>query len=83
MLKFYLTTVVVWMIIIYATAKIVGPVVKEKGWIKSDTSTNGGKFSTLFTLAAVPLIRLLVWIFLFVMCTYTHEEFDEWIKGKK
>lgn len=80
MLKLYLTTVVIWMIIIYATTKILGPSIKEKGWIKSDTSTKRGKLSTLFVLAAVPLIRLWVWILLFVMCTYTYEQFEEWIK---
>lgn len=83
MLKFYLTTVVIWMIIIYATVKILGPGIKEKGWIKSDTSTKRGRFSTLFTLAAVPFIRLLVWILLFVMCTYTHEQFEEWKNKQK
>lgn len=82
MLKFYLTTVVIWMIIIYATAKITAPVIKEKGWIKSDASTKKGKLSTLFTLAAIPVIRLLVWVFLFVMCTYTHKEFEEWINKR-
>lgn len=83
MLKLYLTTVVIWMIIIYATAKLVGPTIKEKGWIKSDTSTKRGKLSILFTLAAVPFLRLLVWGLLFVMCTYTHEQFEEWANQQK
>ena len=83
MLKFYLTTVIVWMIIIYATAKLLGPTIKEKGWIKSDTSTKRGKFSTLFILSAVPGLRAAVWIFLFVMCAYTHEQFEEWANKQK
>lgn len=83
MLKFYLTTVVIWMIIIYATAKMLGPAIKEKGWIKSDTSTKRGKFSTLFILAAVPLIRLWVWIVMFVMSVYTYEQLEEWVNKQK
>ena len=82
MLKLYLTTIVVWMIIIYATAKLLGPAIKEKGWIKGDSSTKRESFSILFTLAAVPVIRLLVWAFLFVMCAYTHKEFEEWINKR-
>jgi hypothetical protein len=83
MLKFYLTTVVIWMIIIYATAKFCGSTIKEKGWIKNVPSTKKSRLPNLFTLAAVPLLRLLVWIFLFVMCIYTREEFEEWINEKK
>jgi hypothetical protein len=82
MLKIYLTTVVIWMIILWATAKITAPVIKEKNWIKSDTSTKRGKCSIVFTLAAVPVIRLLVWVFLFVMCVYTHEELEELINKR-
>ena len=82
MLKFYLTTVVIWMIIIWATATICGPGIKEKGWIKNDTSTKRGKYSTLIV-AAIPLIRLLVWIFLFIMCSYTYEEFEKWVNKQK
>lgn len=71
------------MIILYATAKITAPVIKEKDWIKSDVSAKRGKLSILFTLAAIPILRLLVWIFLFVMCMYTSEEVDEWINKQK
>lgn len=67
------------MIVIYATVKLLGPTIKEKGWIKDDTSTKGGKLSALFILAAVPFFRVWVWIFLFVMGMYTHEQFKEWI----
>ena len=80
MLKFYLTTVIIWMIIIYATAKLCGPTIIEKGWIKKVPSTKTSGLSTLFILAAVPIIRLLVWAFLLIMCICTREEFEEWVK---
>lgn len=80
MLKLYLTTIVVWMIIIYATAKLLGPAIKEKGWIKGDSSTKRESFSILFTLAAVPIVRALVWMFLLFMCAHTPEQFEEIMK---
>ena len=77
MLKLYLTTVVIWMIIIWALTQIYEPAIREKGWIKEDKSTKKGRFSILFTLAAVPIIRLFVcWIILF-MSSYTPEQLQE------
>lgn len=83
MLKLYLTTVVIWMIILWATAKITAPTIKEKGWIKNVPSTKKSGLPTLFALVAIPVLRLLVWIFLFVMCIYTREEVEEWINEQK
>ena len=80
MLQFYLTTVVIWMIIIYATIQVLGPTMKEKGWVKDNTSTKRSGFSTLLTVAAVPILRLLIWIFLFIASMYTREQIEEWGK---
>ena len=77
MLKFYLTTVVVWMIIIWAMAQICEPAIREKGWIKEDKSTKKGRLSILFTLAAVPIIRVFVCIIIFFMSGYTPEQWQE------
>lgn len=76
MLKFYLTTVVIWMIIIYAMAQIFKEGIKEKGWIKEDKSTKKGRFSILFTLAAVPIIRLFVCVLFIYMCSHTPEQLE-------
>lgn len=77
MLKFYLTTVVIWMIIIRATAQIFEPAIREKGWIKEDKSTKRGRFSILFTLAAVPIIRLFVCVIIVFMSSHTPEQLQE------
>lgn len=79
MLKLYLTTVVIWMIIIYATAILVTPKVKENGWFKYDTSEKKGFFKFCLTVL-IPGVRLIVWVFLFVMCLYTPEQFEELIE---
>ena len=81
MLKFYLTTVVIWMIIIWATVQMFGSAIREKGWIKEDKSTKKGRFSILFTLAAVPIIRLFVCLIIIFMSAYTPEQWQE-MKGK-
>lgn len=80
--KFYLTTVVIWMIIIYAMAKLFEEGIREKGWVKEDKSTKKGVFSKLFTLAAVPIVRLFVCVLIIYMSSHTPEQLEEW-KMKK
>lgn len=70
------------MIVIWATAKLCYPIIKEKGWIKNAPSTKKSGFSQYFIVAAVPIIRWLVWAFLLVMCIYTREEYEEWKKSR-
>lgn len=76
MLKFYLTTVVIYMIIIYCTCSIFKDGIKAKGWISE--GKRGSKFGALFTLSAVPILRLGVIILIFYMATHTKEEFNKW-----
>lgn len=78
MLEFYLTTVVTWMIIIYATTVLVAPKVKENGWIKDDASKKKGFFKFCL-IVLIPGVRSMIWAFLFVMCVYTPEQFEELI----
>ncbi len=77
MLKFYLTTVVIWVIIINAMVQIFKEGIKEKGWIKEDKSTKKGRFSILFTLAAVPIVRLFVCVIIVFMSSHTPEQLQE------
>lgn len=77
MLKFYLATVVIWMIIIYAMTSIFISSIKENGWNKDKPSKKRIRLSGLFLLAAVPVIRLSVCICILVMALYTPEQIKE------
>ena len=77
MLKFYLITVVIWMIIIYAMAAIFESSIKEKSWLKDKPNKKRGLLSSLFLLAAVPVMRLFVCICILMMAVYTPEQLEE------
>ena len=77
MLKAYLISVVIWMIIIYAMAAIFETAIKEKGWTKEKKDKKRGLLSSLFLMAAVPVLRLFICICILVMATYTPGQIEE------
>lgn len=81
MLKFYLTTVVIWMIIIYCVVAIFQNGIAKK--LKTNEEKKSGlfkKLKTLFVLAAIPIVRLFVVIVLIYIATCKQEDFDELMK---
>ena len=78
MLKVYLTSVIIYMIIIYCMCAIFMDSIKSKGWISE--IKKGSKLGVLFTLSAVPILRFFVVVLIFYMATHTKEQFDEWYK---
>lgn len=76
MLKIYLSSIVIWMIIIYCAVKICGPKIAENGWLESSKHTMG-KWTALFVLSAIPLLRLIVLSVLFYMAIYTKEQYEK------
>lgn len=78
MLKFYLTTVIIWMFIIYCvTAIFRNGIIKKVGANKEKESGLFKKFEALFILSAVPIIRLFVVIVIIYIATCKQEDFDE------
>lgn len=82
MFKFYLTTVVIWMIIIYCTAAIFENAINKKlatlpTYKENKKSSLFKKFRALFILAAVPIIRLIIVIVLIYIATCKQEDFDK------
>lgn len=68
MLKFYLSTIVIWYIIIFASTKITMPLIKKNEWIEIEKK--GGKIKGLFgclLISAIPVFRLIVTISLFIL----------------
>lgn len=80
MLTFYLSTVVIWMIVIYSISKIFKPQIVENGWVDGNKS-KGNLIVNLFTLAAVPFLRLVGGILIIAMAGVTKQQFEEWRKS--
>jgi len=84
MLKFYLTTVIVWMIIINSITIIFKDALNKKIGV---TKTNKAGFiqrtNTLFALSAIPIIRLGVAIIIIYIATCKQEDFDKLMETVK
>ena len=80
MLRIYLTSVLIYMIIIYALVYIGQYKIKENGWIDAEKK-KGNPWVTLFCLAAVPLFRVVCIIALIMMIGMTKEKFEEEFKN--
>jgi hypothetical protein len=85
MLKIYLTSIVIWMIINFCTIQIFQFKIKDNGWLELETTNQTtSPFMYLFTMSAVPLIRVLVLVVIIYMSIYTKEQFEEYkIKHEK
>lgn len=81
MIKFYMTTVVIWMVIIYATIFVTKEAIKNNDWVteKKDT-TPLGTIIALFCMSAIPIYRFIVVCSLIMMSVKTKEEFEKWRK---
>ena len=78
MLKFYLSTIIIWYIIIYATCKLTIPIIKKNEWDKLYTNTNENKsrIKRLFgclLISAIPIFRLIVVVGLFILAFNKNE----------
>lgn len=79
MINFYMATVVIWMVIIYATTFITAEAIRNNGWITEKKETTPLKtIITLFCMAAIPIFRLVVVCALIMMSVKTKEEFEKW-----
>ena len=82
MLKFYLTTVIVCMILLYCEVKVFKNDVIKNGW-GSDGKKNMSVFSALFCYSAIPLFRFIIAVAIFVMAIYPKEKVMTWIEEIK
>lgn len=76
MLRIYLTSVLIYMIIIYAVIYMGQYKIKENGWLDGEKKKGSGVIS-LLCLSAVPIFRLFVVITVFVMAAMPKEEFEK------
>ena len=78
MLKFYLSTIIIWYIIIYATGKLTIPIINKNGWDKRYPNTNENKSRIkgllgCLLISAIPIFRLIVAIGLFILAFNKNE----------
>lgn len=84
MLSMYLGSVVVFMLIIFASATICEDNARKNGWLDEPHKGKHSKtFAILFTLSAVPIFRVLFTGFIFVMAIYPKEKVIAWIEEHK
>lgn len=81
MIKFYLSTIIVWMIIIWSTVFIFKDKLKEKIGKKDVKKVSLFKgLVTLFAIASIPIIRLITLILILYIAGCKQEELDELLK---
>lgn len=68
MLKLYVSTVIIYSIVLWASGRIAKPFVDENGWLNTPCLDDGGDNFTLpFIVAIVPVFRLAVLICIWYM----------------
>lgn len=76
MLRIYLTSVLIYMIIIYALAYIGQDKINENGWTDG-IKKKGKPLVGLFCLAAVPILRIFFVLVIILMIGMTKEKFEK------
>lgn len=64
MLKLYVSTVIIYIIVLWASCRIVKPFADKNGWLNTP---GGDNFTSPFIMALVPVFRLIVLICLWYM----------------
>lgn len=68
MLKLYASTAIIWTIVLWASGRITKPFIYQNGWMNTPRLDDGGdNFTLLFTMAIVPVFRLVVLIDIWYM----------------
>ena len=77
MVKTYLYSIVVYMIIIWCSGYLCKENIKKNGWNKP-VETDMNPLLVLLAVSAIPIIRLVFVGFIFYMACYTLEHFEAW-----
>ena len=76
MLNFYITSVIIFAVIIYAMCVVFGDMVKAKGW-SSGKKVECNPLVVLLCLAAIPIIRLFFIVVILYMASHTPEDLEK------
>lgn len=82
MIKIYLASVIIYMIIIYCTIFIFNDSMKDKGW-GTTAQRKVNRLTVLFCLSAVPILRVIVLASILYLATHTKEEVEKLLEEAK
>ena len=77
MLGIYLSSIIFWVILLYSLIIIFQEKIIDNGWVKQPANKNVNPYLLLLCMSAVPILRVLFAICIFVMAWYTEEELNE------
>lgn len=83
MLRIYLTSVLIYMIIIYCESKMFKDNIYKNGWLDNTEKKKNNKLGALFCMSAIPIIRTIIVITFCVMFIYPKEKVKVWIEENK
>ena len=77
MFKFYIGTVICWMIIIWCSTRLCKDKIIENGWLNTAKKFNMTSFSVLFCVSAIPFFRLLMLIVVIYMACVSKDDYEK------
>ena len=77
MFKFYIGTVICWMIIIWCSTKLCKDKIIENGWLNTAKKLDMTPFGALFCISAIPFFRFLVFIVIIYMACVSKDKYDQ------
>lgn len=81
MIKFYLSTVIIWMIIMWSTIFLCKNELKKKlAKIETEKTSLFQGLTALFAISAIPIIRLIILIMILYIAGCKQEDFDKLMK---
>ena len=88
MLEIYMSTIFLWMIIIFCAVNECHDKVISNGWMDKEDSKSGTNdmldiikaLIVLVLLSSIPVVRALMVAGFYIMSKYTEDQVNEWIK---
>lgn len=77
MLETYLSSVIIWMIIIFCDCCIFTNKIIKNGWVDNENKNRKNWLFTLFILSAVPILRVWFACMVIYMANVTKKEFTD------
>lgn len=77
MFKFYIGTVICWMIITQYSIRLCKDKIIENGWLGSAKKLNMTPFSVLFCVSAIPFLRFLMFIVVIYMACVSKDDHEK------
>ena len=77
MFKFYIGTVICWMIIIWRSIRLCKDKIIENGWLNTAKKLDMTPFGALFCISAIPFLRFLVFIVVIYMACVSKDDHEK------